>query len=214
MPRQLTPELLDQLAFDDPAAIRSRADLRIINTIAGNHRWLDKCLRQLKPRHVVELGAGCARLSQRLALWTEPVHYTGIDLIPAPADLSEEHDWVQGDVMTHLPEAAGDVLVANLFLHHLSDSELRSLGQHLKGYQAVLCCEPARFKRNHLLGFLLRPLGINHVTRNDLHLSIEAGFRSAELPAVLGLRSSEWSVRTDHTPLGIYRMLATRDSRL
>ena len=40
MLRQVLPELLDHLQADDPEAIRSRRDLRVINFLMGNERWI------------------------------------------------------------------------------------------------------------------------------------------------------------------------------
>jgi hypothetical protein len=56
----------------------------------------------------------------------------------------------------------------------------------------------------------MRLLGINYVTREDIHTSIRAGFRGDELPELLGLDPTEWQVHTSCTPLGAYRMIAQR----
>src|SRR4030095_6860446 len=62
MKRQVEPELLDELAADDPRAVRSRQDLRRINTWMGNARIMAKILRSTSQgttsRKLVELGAG------------------------------------------------------------------------------------------------------------------------------------------------------------
>ena len=58
--RQLEPELLDHLPPDDPRAIRSRRDLRLINAWMGNARHLGWSINSLPkpPRTIVELGTG------------------------------------------------------------------------------------------------------------------------------------------------------------
>ena len=58
--REVLPELLDTLPNEDPAAVTSRAELRLINRLMGNHRWVERRVRQLPPsrRRVLELGAG------------------------------------------------------------------------------------------------------------------------------------------------------------
>ena len=56
----------------------------------------------------------------------------------------------------------------------------------------------------------MRLLGINYVTREDIHTSINAGFRDQELPTLLGLDPLHWKVKTSTTLLGAYRMVATR----
>jgi hypothetical protein len=40
MLRQVLPEILDHLPADDPEAIGSRRDLRRINFLMGNKRWI------------------------------------------------------------------------------------------------------------------------------------------------------------------------------
>ena len=39
-PRVVIPELLDHLPADEPEALRSRRDLRRVNWLMGNERWL------------------------------------------------------------------------------------------------------------------------------------------------------------------------------
>jgi len=209
MSRQLVPEILDQLPHDDPDAIRSRGDIQRINALAGSHRWAERTLRHLKPQHLVEVGAGCGTLLKRLAHSQPDCRFTAIDLIPRPTDLPSSIHWIQGDALEKIPKD-GDVLLANLFLHHLNDGQLAQLGGKLHGYRALVCCEPARSNGNHYLGYLARLLGINYVTRFDLHASIDAGFRDQELPQSMGLKDLEWNVRTEQTHFGIYRMVATR----
>ena len=62
MNRIVQPELLDQLAADDPRAVRSRADLRRINAWMGNARFAARALTEIFPRsppqQIVEIGAG------------------------------------------------------------------------------------------------------------------------------------------------------------
>src|ERR1700737_3433088 len=61
MRRQVIPELLDELAADDPRAIHSRGDLRRVNKLMGNAdimgRWL-LAKRTPVPLSIVELGGG------------------------------------------------------------------------------------------------------------------------------------------------------------
>ena len=53
--RQIVPEILDSLSGDDPGALRSRRDLRLINFLMGNERWI---LKQNHYGGMIELGAG------------------------------------------------------------------------------------------------------------------------------------------------------------
>lgn len=210
--RHLVCELLDQLDHDDPSAIRSRADIRRINGLMGNFRWLRRTLERSGALganlRIVEIGAGRGDLGLELRRRHPRVNYTGIDLVPPPRGFPLP--WRQGDALAQLADCKGDVLVANLFLHHLSDTRLRELGGLLSSYQAVICNEPLRSSRSQALALAVRGLGINHVTRFDIHASIEAGFRDRELPRMLGMAERPWRVDVSHTFLGAYRMIALR----
>jgi len=216
--RVLTGELLDHLPHDDPAARRSRADLVRINFMMGTFPWFRRVLRRLEcleeSTHLVEVGAGTGGLALYLRRSCPRLRYTAIDLSPEPPGWpgSDRFRWLQGDALARLAETEGDVLLANLFLHHLTDEQLGRLGEQLSGFKAVVTSEPARMRRFHGLAYAGRALGFNHVTRHDIHASIDAGFVSKELPATMALDEAEWSVEASHSPMGAHRMVATRRS--
>jgi hypothetical protein len=70
-PRTVLPELLDDLAPDDPRARRSRGDLRRIHVAMGSAAILARALARVRPgappRRIVELGAGDGTLLLRVA---------------------------------------------------------------------------------------------------------------------------------------------------
>ena len=214
MIRVVEPEILDHLPADDPAAIRSRAELRLINGIMGNHRWIMRRLKRLiRPGwRVLELGAGDGTLCGGLLDTSicEPRRITAIDLAPRPDDLHSGVTWLQQSIfeMAQLPPA--EIVIANLFLHHFEAGQLATLGSKLSpNTQIVLACEPAR-KWFHLAqGRLLAALaGFNEVTNHDMLTSIRAGFVRNELPRSLGLQG--WRCRVSSTLLGAYHMEAVR----
>jgi hypothetical protein len=213
MQRHVQPEILDSLPAEDPAAIASRRDLRLINTIMGNTRWLRRTLRQrLRPQdHLIELGAGDGVLGKSLH-W--PGDYTAMDLAPMPPDWPEDYDWLTGDFLTtgaqRLENAS--VIVGGLILHHFSDSQLHCLGQLFHNARLLIFCEPARRKRHLYQGQLLRLLRINHVTQHDLPISVKAGFLGHELGEMLRL-PPEWTITTQMTFWGGYRFVAQRPVR-
>ncbi|MFT5466396.1 MAG: hypothetical protein ACI8UO_001496 [Verrucomicrobiales bacterium] len=206
--RVLVEEILDHLPADDPDAIASRRDLLRLNRIFGNFRWIKRALSGAT--EVVELGAGDAHLARQAVELRSDLKWTAIDLAPRPLDLPDSIDWCQGDLFEQLPKISGDALVANLFLHHLDDAQLRELGQQLLRFRLVVCSEPARFRIFHAGGYALRIFGLNRVTKHDLHVSIDAGFRGRELPEMLGLDPKIWKIGIRHTMLGMYRMVAEK----
>jgi hypothetical protein len=210
--RVLTPELLDSLPADDPEAIRSRADLRMINHLMGNYRWFYQVLlrsgRLRADAHVVELGAGDGTLARCLLARAGSLRYEALDLAPPPPGLPAGCVWHQADLFDALPRLAGkaDAVIANLFLHHFDDHQLREIGALLSTFPLVAICEPWRHPRFHLAGYALNLLGINRVTRHDLHVSIDAGFAANELAERLGLKNASIQCST----LGACRLLWTR----
>ena len=212
--RQVLPELLDTLPQDDPAALRSREELRFINQLMGNHRWLCRTLRkpQFRGRHVMELGAGDGTLARRA--WSagivKPAHWSALDLAPVPAQWPRESVWHQRDLLMLpvLPDA--EIILANLFLHHFHDAQLAELGRRLPdSCRTLIACEPARGWVHSLQGRVLSALaGLSHVTHHDMLVSIRAGFAGDELPRALNLQG--WHTVVSHTALGAYRMIAWR----
>lgn len=212
--RLVTPELLDALSHDDPAAQRSRRELRLINIIMGNHRWLCRTLQEQGIRHkrVLELGAGDGALARQL--WGKslamPAHWSALDLAPMPADWPPEATWHQGDLffMPKIPEA--DIIVSNLFLHHFQEEQLRDLGMRLpESCRVFIACEPARRRIHALQGWLLSTLvNLCPVTHHDMLVSIHAGFVGDELKRALGLH--DWQTKVSLTAFGAYHFLAWR----
>ena len=213
MQRRVEPELLDTLPADDPAALRSRRELRLINAIMGNHRWLAREVRRsIQPGwRVLELGAGDGALGARLIASgiCEPRLITGFDLAPRPAAWPAEAEWMQGDVLdATLPEA--EIVVANLFLHHFDPAALARLGARLPAKcRILLASEPARRRWHLAQGALLSALALlSRVTRHDMRISIRAGFLRDELSHALGIDA--WKCKSPATFLGAYRLRAER----
>ncbi len=209
--RVVIPEILDHLSADDPEALRSRRDLRRINFMMGNERWIRRVVRKFPAatgRGIVEIGAGDGALCHRLALDFPDAPVSAYDLAPPPSDLGRVI-WQQGDLFEKSPPAAGGVLVANLFLHHFDPPALETLGKWMAGFDVLVFNEPDRTRLPHVLGRLIDPF-INRVTRHDMHVSISAGFGRGELAAALGLCGKRWRFRETSTWRGSRRVVASR----
>ncbi len=200
MKRDVKPELLDSLPGDDPHALRSRRDLRLINALMGNERWI---LRQLSGGDLIELGAGAGELTRKLATHGK---VTGLDFLEKPASL--DASWLAGDLFETLPTADGDTVVANLILHHFEAPDLARLGELIQTRRRLIVAEPSRCQSALIQGRLLWPF-INDVTRHDMMISIRAGFQKGELPALLKL-GDDWEWREEVSLLGGIRVLAWR----
>ncbi len=211
MERVVDPEILDALPSDDPRAIRSRRDLRRINFVMGNERWIARCAVKLPAAReggVWELGAGEGRLLARLAKRDSSLQLSGCDFLPKPAELPGWIDWHQGDALETLASADGGLLIASLFLHHFMPPDLNRLGGMLKNFEALCFAEPLRTATSLNQARMLLPF-VSEVTRHDMLVSIRAGFLPGELAGLLGL-GKDWDVREETTWRGGLRMLACR----
>jgi len=193
MQRIVEPEILDTLSPEDPEAKRSRADLRFINRMMGGEAWILRELKKLAGVEcVVELGAGEGCLASSIKAGLPDVRVVAVDLIGAPELLDDGVEWVQENVLSEVYTVGPNtVVVANLFLHHLDNEELVSLGQRVRGAKAVLFAEPYRSGFALFWARLIYPF-VGRVTRYDMLVSIRAGFRDGELEELLSA-GFEWS---------------------
>lgn len=196
------PEILDELPGDDPRALRSRLDLRLINFLMGNERWIEKQVQS--SGSMVELGAGDGSLTRKLQKhgWV-----TGLDFQPKPNELTAA--WAEGNLFETLPRTAGELVVANLILHHFQDEQLRELGRLLRNRKRLVFVEPLRSRLALAQGRLLFPV-VNEVTRHDMMVSIRAGFVPGELPKLLD-SEGRWHWSEETSLLGGIRVLASRE---
>jgi SAM-dependent methyltransferase len=211
MNRMLKPELLDSLSPDDPAALRSRRDLRIVNRILGNKRWFQQVLRDHlgHGERVLELGSGTGELGLALAEAGHAVD--GLDLCPRPGDWPRRAEWHRADIRSFDGYAEYPAIIANLTLHHFTNDELAALGRKVGGARLLVASEPARRRLSQSWFAAIGPLlGANSVTLHDGRVSIAAGFLQEELPRSLGLVADRWKWKCEVSMLGAYRMIAVR----
>jgi len=209
--RVVIPELLDHLPADDPEARRSRRDLRRINFLMGNERWVCRTVSRFPAeanRGIVEIGAGDGVLCNKLATRFPRAQVSAYDLAPSP-DLDPRIEWRHGDLFEMPAPDPGGILVANLFLHHFEGEALAVLGRWFQNFDVLVFNEPDRARLPHLLGGLLHPW-INRVTRHDMHVSIDAGFTAGEILEALGLDPAVWQLRESSTWRGARRVIGWR----
>lgn len=191
--RALTPELLDILPAEDPRAIRSRRDLILINRIMRQSAIMAHALRSFAPPHTLaDLGGGDGRfllaVARRLAKRWPKVRVSICDrqdiVTPETRMAFRTLGWHcevhTGDVLESLPRA--DIVIANLFLHHLEDAGLtRLLASAARSADGFVACEPRRGWFPLAGARLVGLLGCNAVTRHDAVVSVRAGFAGQDL---------------------------------
>jgi hypothetical protein len=120
LPRRLETELLDILPADDPVAVRSRRDLKLLNAVMLHPAMMARRMRRLAiipPKRIVELGAGdgslMLRLARRLARHWPGVATVLVDqqaIVPAAtrasvAELGWRQEQIAQDVFAYLATA-------------------------------------------------------------------------------------------------------------
>jgi len=207
------PEILDSLDHNDPRALANRRDLRFLNTVMGNFRWFERVVYpQLRPDdQVLELGAGEGVIGLRLARARPDVrHYLALDFAPPPDEWPTHYEWRQVDCMAFEDFGERTLLCGSMILHQFHDEVLQQLGAKINASALRLLAfvEPARYPLHLWQLRLIGPMMCD-VSRHDGAVSIRAGFRGDELPALLGLGTDwRWTIR--QTWLGGYRFLAER----
>jgi len=215
MQRSVKPEILDTLPSCNIDAQASRRDLLLINKLMSNWSWIRRALEKA-PRHTeahyCEIGAGDGALAKYLSQALSPFAYTAIDIADIPDDWPAVATWQKANILQNADYSNATHLIANLTLHHFEIDQLKYIGNQIQNstIQTLIACEPCRRRLHQIQLGAGKLIGFNHVTLHDGHVSVEAGFRAAELPELLGFSSSQWQCSITETLMGAYRMVANR----
>lgn len=227
MKRQLRPELLDSLEPSDSGAQRSRLDLRRVNAWMGNGAILARAVLAAKQpvRRIVDIGAGDGTLllsmARRLVQSMRNVEIVLLDRLPVikpetlqqlgrlncrPVSIKADiFEWLESD-----GPQKGDMVLANLFLHHFEVNELcRMFGLLACRVDSLIACEPRRSTGALFSAALLGLIGCNHVTRHDAVISVRAGFNGNELSRCWPV-SGDWILYENRAGLFTHFFHATR----
>ncbi len=191
--------------------------------------------RDRSPLRVLELGAGdgslmlaTARAAGDRLPQVELTLLDRVDLV-APATLAEYArlgwratprqidvlDWAMaGDDPLPGARQAGrwDLIISNHFLHHFEGAQLAGLLQAIAARSdRFFACEPRRARLPLIGSYLLGLLGASRVTREDTRLSVQAGFRDADLRNAWPLQTADWSMYEYAAGLFSHCFRAARD---
>ena len=237
LPRVVAAEALDMLPPGDPAAQRSRRDLRRVHRAMRSRAVLSRALQGWRfererpaPLRVLELGAGDGTLLLGVAQTLAP-RWPRVELVlldrqrvvedatleryaalgwQARVETADVQDWaVRRSHGGH--GGRWDLIVASLFIHHFEGSALAALlGVVAARTDRFLACEPRRARFALGASHLVGALGANAVTREDAVLSVHAGFRDGELSALWPGARDEWILEEFPAALFSHCLRATR----
>ena len=203
MQRLLTPELMDDPGLDPVEHAHALRGLARLNRIArsdripwqGLQRWAQASPRS-GPLHVLDIATGSGDVPIGLAL---RARRCGLDLRLHGCDISGvaleqarararalnvEFTGFRQDAISEPFERRYDVVICNLFLHHLTEADAVRLLEHAAQACSglLLVCD----LRRDLLGWLLAGTFSRLVTRSrvvhvDALKSVRAGFTPPEL---------------------------------
>jgi hypothetical protein len=228
LPRTVEPEWLDALPAHNPRAVRSRRDLKRVNTVMLQTGLMARALlryHRSPPRTLLDLGSGDGTfmlgVARRLARHWPGVTVTLFDqkdiVTPQTLDGFRALGWTARPVIADLSEffayaAPFDIIAANLVLHHFANPILgRLLAQVAQRAGLFVACEPRRGRFALLGSRMLWAIGCNDVTRHDAATSVRAGFAGQELSA-LWPAHEPWTLHEGAAGLFSHRFVAKRQA--
>ena len=209
LPRVVAPEVLDHLAAADPAARRSRRDLRRVHRAMGTcaivaRGWqaLWPSRRVTGPLQILEIGAGDGTLllgvARRLAPAWPAVQLTLLDrqdIVSAATraayaelgwttrvEVADVLDWAAAAAAAAAGAPPGGRITTTRLLHPFEGAQLDAvLAASASCSHRFFACEPRRAWPALAGSHLVGAIGANAVTRADAVASVRAGFRAREL---------------------------------
>lgn len=226
--RTIEPEWLDQVAADDPRAIRHRRDLKRLNAVILQTGIMADALARYwsgpdSPRRILDLGTGDGTFMLSVARQLAP-RWRGVavtlldqqDIVSAETrrafdDLGWKAEPAPADVLDYLGRSdrpPTDIVTANLFLHHFHEAELtRLLALAARSTKLFVACEPHRTKFVLNASRLTWMLGCGETAVRDAILSVRAGFADREL-AALWPKQGQWELHEGSARLFTHRFVA------
>lgn len=228
--RVIETEWLDTLSPADGRAIQSRNDLFLVNNLMGHVGILVRALLRSwnsgTPVSLLDLGSGDGRLMLAVARRLTPrwpnVSVTLLDRQGQRDDSIEAEflalSWrttsVTSDALDFLqnsPAVQFDIVLANLFLHHLGEEKIVTLfNRTAEMSRLFVAVEPRRSWLSQTASQNLWIIGCNAVTRHDAEISVRAGFRDKELSRLWPGNIGKWVTYEDRTGLFSHCFIAQR----
>ncbi len=220
------PEWMDIAETASPELTRDLANLESLNRRFGGHRlvlgYLDPLLRRKEPLRVLDLATGAADIPRQIVLAARrrrcPINITAVDRQAPTLQIAEsfssgfpEIRFVRADMLTFSEGAPYDVVLCNLVLHHLDETEairlLRRCRELSQG--AVLVTDLRRSRLAQASIYAVTELVYREpMTRHDARLSAERAFSFIELRK-LAIAAGWWGFR--HRRASYFRQVLWMD---
>jgi 2-polyprenyl-3-methyl-5-hydroxy-6-metoxy-1,4-benzoquinol methylase len=198
--RILTPELMDDPDLDPVKHRQALAGLARLNAWSGGAGLLWKELRRLasqagRPLRVLDVATGSGDVPIQLAKRAKhagiPMHFTGCDVSDTALSAARQNALQAGvelqvfqhDVFHTALPSGFDVILASLFLHHLTDEQAVALLQDMgrATQQAIIVSDLVRSRLNLVVVTVAsRLLSRSPIVHFDGPASVRAAYTSAE----------------------------------
>lgn len=202
--RSNDPEIMDDLALDNPALYQTLRELDVINTWLGGNAISSHAYKKLtyQEQNVVlmDMGCGSGSLLQGFARWSEKKSINfcgiGIDANPHIVNYADQHNTVPNRISFEAKDVFDpsiydrkiDIIHACLFTHHFDHDQLVWLFRQWKmaASKGVIINDLHRHPfAYYSIKWLTRLFSNSYMVKYDACLSVARGFSRKELMAIL-----------------------------
>jgi 2-polyprenyl-3-methyl-5-hydroxy-6-metoxy-1,4-benzoquinol methylase len=211
------PEWMDVVETATPELEADLANLESLNQRFGAHRlvldYLDPVLARRQPLRVLDLGTGGADIPRALVLRARevgcPILVTAVDRQQPTLEIAEKFStgfpeirFVRADFLDFAEGTLYDVVLCNLVLHHLDETDairlLRRCRELTRGVTLVTDLRRSRLAQAGIFA-VTELIYRDPMTRHDARLSAERAFSFPELHK-LAIAAGWWGFRHRRAP--------------
>ena len=214
---QQRPEWMDVAESASPELAKDLVNLESLNRRFGAHqlvlRYLEPLLRRGNPLRIVDLGTGAGDIPRVVVTKARelgcPVLITAVDRQQPTLQIAEkmsadfpEIRFVQSDILTFAEGSLYDVVMCNLVLHHLDETDAIRLLRRCRelSKRASLVTDLRRSRLAQIGIYAITGLVYRDaMTQHDARLSAERAFSFPELRK-LAIAAGWWSFRHRRAP--------------
>jgi ubiquinone/menaquinone biosynthesis C-methylase UbiE len=199
--RSYQKELMDDLDLASDALKQNLRELELINTVLGGYKVTLSALKDLKLEKgdslsIIDIGSGAGDMLREMTKWARKKNLncrlTGLDANQFMIDYAiskcktfPEIDFKKVNIFQVKPEDLNaDVITMNLFCHHFTDEELKSIFTLISksSVKTLIINDLHRHPLAYYsIYFLTRLFNGSYLVQNDAPLSVKRAFLKNEL---------------------------------